>query len=62
MTALTPKTVFDCFAQLNQVPRPSKREEKVIAFLKKFGQDLGLETQVDASGNVIIRKAGHSWL
>lgn len=56
MTALTPKTVFDCFAQLNQVPRPSKREEKVIAFLKKFGQDLGLETQVDASGNVIIRK------
>lgn len=53
---LQPRIVFDCFAQVNQIPRPSKHEEKMIAFLQKFGQDLGLETEVDATGNVIIRK------
>ena len=39
---LQPKAVFDCFAEVNRVPRPSKREEKMIAFLKAFGEDLGL--------------------
>lgn len=53
---LQPKAVFDCFAEVNRVPRPSKREEKMIAFLKAFGEDLGLETVVDETGNVIIRK------
>lgn len=56
MTQLHPKAVFDCFAQLNAVPRPSKREEKVQAFLMKFGQDLGLDTQIDAAGNILIKK------
>lgn len=56
MTQLQPKAVFDCFAQLNAVPRPSKREEKVQAFLMKFGQDLGLDTQIDAAGNILIKK------
>ena len=56
MVELTPKSVFDCFAQINQVPRPSKREEKITAFLRKFGEDLGLETIVDHAGNVLIKK------
>lgn len=56
MTQLSPKVVFDCFAQINAVPRPSKREEKIHAFLVKFGQDLGLDTQIDAVGNVLIKK------
>ena len=56
MTQLTPKVVFDCFAQINQVPRPSKREEKIQAFLMKFGQDLGLDTKIDDAGNVLIKK------
>ncbi len=56
MTQLSPKAVFDCFAQINAVPRPSKREDKIQAFLLKFGQDLGLDTQIDAAGNVLIRK------
>jgi len=38
------------------VPRPSKKEERVIAFMKQFGENLGLETIVDAVGNVIIKK------
>ena len=53
---LEPKAVWNNFADLNAVPRPSKKEERVIAFMKKFGEDLGLETLVDHIGNVIIRK------
>ena len=48
--------VFDCFAEVNKVPRPSKREEKMIAFLKEFGESLGLPTVVDEVGNVSISK------
>ena len=53
---LQPKAVFDCFEAICQVPHPSKREEKMIAFLEKFGKDLGLETSVDKTGNVLIKK------
>lgn len=53
---LEPSIVFDCFAEINKVPRPSKKEEKIIAYLKKFGEDLGLPTVVDETGNVAISK------
>lgn len=56
MNQLEPQAVFDCFAQINKVPRPSKREEKIIEFLRHFGEGLGLETHVDETGNVVIRK------
>lgn len=54
---LEPKAVWNKFADLNAVPRPSKKEERVIAFMKKFGEDLNLETLVDKIGNVVIKKA-----
>ena len=54
---LTPKSVFEQFARINQIPRPSKREEKMIAFLKEFGESRGLPTKVDKTGNVLISKA-----
>lgn len=54
--ALEPKVLWNKFADLNAVPRPSKKEERVIEFIKKFGNDLGLETEVDEAGNVVIRK------
>ena len=44
------------FAKINQIPRPSKREEKMIEYLKNFGESRGLETKVDETGNVLIRK------
>lgn len=53
---LKPALVFEMFARINAVPRPSKREEKMIDFLHRFGQELGLETLVDETGNVLIRK------
>ena len=53
---LEPKGVWKNFYELTQIPRPSKKEAKIIAYLKKFGEDLGLETIVDEIGNVIIKK------
>lgn len=53
---LEPKALWNHFADLNAVPRPSKKEERVTAFMVDFGKKLGLETIEDAVGNVIIRK------
>ncbi len=53
---LAPQEIWNKFADLNAVPRPSKKEERVIAFMVDFGKALGLETSIDAVGNVIIRK------
>jgi len=36
-----PKALWNHFADLNAVPRPSKKEEKVIAFMENFGKNLG---------------------
>ena len=55
-TTLQPKAVFDCFAQINQIPRPSYKEQQMSAFLVDFGHKLGLETLQDSVGNVLIRK------
>ena len=54
--ALAPKALWNKFADLNAVPRPSKKEERVIQFMKDFGASLGLETIEDEVGNVIIKK------
>jgi dipeptidase D len=53
---LDPKPLWGFFHELTQIPRPSKKEQGVIAFMKKFGESLGLKTEVDAVGNVLIRK------
>ena len=54
---LKPACVFEQFAKINQIPRPSKHEENMIEYLKEFGKSHNLETIVDETGNVIIRKA-----
>ena len=53
---LEPQALWNKFADLNAVPRPSKKEDRVIAFMKNFGESLGLETFEDEIRNVIIRK------
>jgi dipeptidase D len=53
---LEPKALWQHFADLNAVPRPSKKEERVIQFIQSFGEALKLPTMVDAIGNVIIKK------
>jgi dipeptidase D len=53
---LHPAPVWKYFAEILLVPRPSKREEKIISYLKTFGEKHGLTTEVDELGNVVIRK------
>jgi dipeptidase D len=53
---LEPKALWNNFADLAAIPRPSKREEKAIRFVQEFGEKLGLETIRDEVGNVIIKK------
>ena len=53
---LEPKAIWNNFADLNAVPRASKKEERVIAFMVAFGKKLGLEVVVDPVENVIIKK------
>jgi len=51
---LTPRRVFDIFRRINGVPRPSKHEEKMMAFLQDFAQENGLDCRTDDAGNVLI--------
>lgn len=53
---LKPQGVFHYFAEICQVPRPSKKEEKIIAYLQAFGKKHNLETLTDEVGNVLIKK------
>lgn len=53
---LSPSALWAHFTELNAIPRASKKEEGVIAFMKTFGENLQLHTTVDGVGNVIIRK------
>lgn len=53
---LEPKVLWNHFAEINAIPRASKKEERIIAYMVSFGKKLGLETIVDPVGNVIIRK------
>lgn len=53
---LEPKPLWNHFADLNAVPRASKKEERVIQFMLDFGKKLGLPTMRDEVGNVIIKK------
>jgi len=54
---LNPPRLWHYFLEICRIPRPSKKEEKIIRYLLEFGRDKGLETLQDEVGNVLIRKA-----
>ncbi len=56
ITELEPKTLWNQFYGLTRVPRPSKKEEKILAYLKKLITDLGYEYEQDETGNILVRK------
>jgi len=56
ISQLQPQDIWSHFVALNEIPRPSKKEEKVRQFMLDFGKKLGLETFEDKIGNVIIKK------
>lgn len=53
---LEPQEIWANFSKLNAIPRASKKEEQVIAFMIDFGNSLGLQTIKDHIGNVVIKK------
>jgi dipeptidase D len=53
---LEPQGIWKNFSNLNAIPRASKKEAQVIAFIKAFGAKLNLPTYEDEVGNVIIKK------
>lgn len=53
---LEPSAVFEQFARICEIPRPSKHEERMVEYLVGWGRAHDLETKVDKVGNVIIRK------
>jgi len=56
MKTLEPTLVWNFFHEITQIPRPSKKEERMIAYLKAFGEKHKLETKSDEAGNVLICK------
>ncbi|RQO31507.1 cytosol nonspecific dipeptidase [Taibaiella sp. KBW10] len=56
LSNIEPQIIWKNFSKLNAIPRPSKKEARVIEFIKTFGESLGLPTTVDPVGNVIIKK------
>jgi len=53
---LTPAPIWSFFDQITKVPRPSKKEGKIVRFLLDFAEQNGLEAKKDAANNVLIRK------
>ena len=53
---LKPASVFHYFEEICKVPRPSKKEEKIIAYLMKFAEEQGLEAKKDDAGNILMKK------
>jgi dipeptidase D len=56
ITDLQPQEVFHFFNEICKIPRPSKKEGHIIAFLKDFAEKHHLQYDTDAAGNVLIRK------
>ncbi len=56
MLNLKPERVWYYFNKILQIPRASKKEEKIIEYLLNFGKEQKLETLKDEVGNVLIRK------
>jgi dipeptidase D len=54
--SLKPARLWQHFYDLTQIPRPSKKERKAVVHVAEFGKKLGLFTEVDSVGNVLIRK------
>ncbi|MFP3860223.1 MAG: aminoacyl-histidine dipeptidase [Bacteroidales bacterium] len=58
LKGLEPKVVWEYFEQICEIPRPSKKEKKIIQFLQKFAEQNNLESKKDKAGNLVIKKPG----
>jgi dipeptidase D len=60
LNILQPQPLFNYFEQICQVPRPSKKEEKIRQFLLDFAKENNLHSKTDEAGNVLILKPATS--
>ncbi|MGV8829311.1 MAG: aminoacyl-histidine dipeptidase [Breznakibacter sp.] len=56
LSKLSPALVWKYFEEITKIPRPSKQEAKIIAYLEDFAQRHHLKYKKDAIGNVLITK------
>lgn len=56
MTTHEPKIVFKYFDEITKTPRPSKKEEKMIAYLENFAKEHNIEYHKDKVGNIVMKK------
>lgn len=56
LTDLTPSAIWRFFDEITRIPRPSKKEEKIIAYLIDFARRHALSYRQDPTGNVVILK------
>jgi dipeptidase D len=60
LSHLEPRALWTIFGEICAIPHPSKKEARIVEYIKTFGEKLGLETIVDEVGNVLIRKPAAS--
>ncbi len=56
MKTLEPQLLWKYFHEITQIPRPSKKEEKVIAFIRNFSEKHKLDYKIDDAGNILVCK------
>jgi len=59
---LKPKLVWDHFYNINQIPRCSKNEAGVRAYVRDVAERLNLDYKEDAIGNIVIKKKRYIWI
>ncbi len=58
LTGLNPAGLWEIFDEIRQIPRCSKKEEKIICYLEEFASKHGIEYRKDSVGNIVMRKPG----
>ncbi len=56
ISKLEPRKVWEIFDEITRVPRPSKKEDKIIAYLEEFARSRGIRYRKDSAGNVVMYK------
>lgn len=56
LTKLYPQKMWECFANICDIPHPSKHEEKILAWLKNWAKENKIDFEQDETGNLLFRK------
>ncbi|MBN1597581.1 MAG: aminoacyl-histidine dipeptidase [Bacteroidales bacterium] len=59
ISSLQPKNVWKFFDKILEIPRPSKKEEKIIAYIEEFARKCKLDLKKDKTGNIVISKEAY---